>query len=259
MPTAEEIELSHVGTVTTFCIVNVPFLGQKIQPPYVSAYVLLDGADIAFLHLILGCDADEVRIEIGDERIRARRAVLATGAWITDLIPDLDLPLRIVRSPLVWFTGPDREAYRPGRFPVFVRQTGDLDGWGISDVDGAGVKIGAGPSAPKPVLQHAGDNGYPIDARDTDPPEQFCRRAFPGLNPVAAAARACMNSATPDRDFVLGASSLAPSLILAGGFSGHGFKHAAASGDVSVDLALDGASAVPLHRFSPDRFHDQEV
>ena len=204
-------------------------------------------------------DADEVRIEIGDERIRARRAVLATGAWITDLIPDLDLPLRIVRSPLVWFTGPDREAYRPGRFPVFVRQTGDLDGWGISDVDGAGVKIGAGPSAPKPVLQHAGDNGYPIDARDTDPPEQFCRRAFPGLNPVAAAARACMNSATPDRDFVLGASSLAPSLILAGGFSGHGFKHAAASGDVSVDLALDGASAVPLHRFSPDRFHDQEV
>jgi uncharacterized OB-fold protein len=61
-PTAEEIELSHTGTVTTFCIVNVPFLGQKITPPYVSAYVLLDGADIAVLHLILGVPADEVRM-----------------------------------------------------------------------------------------------------------------------------------------------------------------------------------------------------
>ncbi len=61
-PTAEEVELSETGTVTTFCIVNVPFLGQRITPPYVSAYVLLDGADIAFLHLILDCPAEDVHM-----------------------------------------------------------------------------------------------------------------------------------------------------------------------------------------------------
>lgn len=61
-PTAEEVEVAQTGTITTFCIVNVPFLGQKITPPYVSAYVLLDGADIAVLHLILGVDASEVRM-----------------------------------------------------------------------------------------------------------------------------------------------------------------------------------------------------
>ena len=61
-PTAEEVEVSQTGTITTFCIVNVPFLGQKITPPYVSAYVLLDGADIAVLHLILGVEASEVRM-----------------------------------------------------------------------------------------------------------------------------------------------------------------------------------------------------
>ena len=61
-PTAEEVEVAQTGTITTFCIVNVPFLGQKITPPYVSAYVLLDGADIAVLHLILGVPADEVRM-----------------------------------------------------------------------------------------------------------------------------------------------------------------------------------------------------
>ena len=62
VPTEEEVELPDRGIVTTFCIVNVPFLGQRIKPPYVAAYILLDGADIAFLHLVLGCAADEVRM-----------------------------------------------------------------------------------------------------------------------------------------------------------------------------------------------------
>jgi uncharacterized OB-fold protein len=62
VPTAEEVELPDHGTVTTFCIVNVPFAGQRVKPPYVAAYVLLDGADIPIQHLILGCRADEVRM-----------------------------------------------------------------------------------------------------------------------------------------------------------------------------------------------------
>ncbi|TYL55776.1 DNA-binding protein [Nocardioides sp. BGMRC 2183] len=62
VPTVEEVELSDTGTVTTFCIVNVPFLGQKIAPPYVSAYILLDGADIALQHLILDIPVEEIRM-----------------------------------------------------------------------------------------------------------------------------------------------------------------------------------------------------
>ncbi len=62
VPTSEPHELADTGIVTTFCIVNVPYLGQKIKPPYVSAYVLLDGADIAFLHLVLGTEASDVRM-----------------------------------------------------------------------------------------------------------------------------------------------------------------------------------------------------
>jgi uncharacterized OB-fold protein len=62
VPTTDEVELPDTGTVTTFCIVNVPFPGQRTKPPYVHAAVLLDGADIPFAHLILGCPADEVRM-----------------------------------------------------------------------------------------------------------------------------------------------------------------------------------------------------
>jgi uncharacterized OB-fold protein len=69
VPTVENVELPDRGIVTTFCVVNVPFYGQKIKPPYVAAYVLLDGADIAFLHLILECDAADVRMGMKVEAV----------------------------------------------------------------------------------------------------------------------------------------------------------------------------------------------
>jgi uncharacterized OB-fold protein len=63
------IELPDTGTVTTFAIINIPFAGQRIKPPYVAAYVLLDGADIAFLHLIQEIDASEVRMGMRVEAV----------------------------------------------------------------------------------------------------------------------------------------------------------------------------------------------
>jgi len=56
------VELPDTGTVTTFAIINIPFAGQKIKPPYVAAYILLDGADIPFLHLVTGIDAADARM-----------------------------------------------------------------------------------------------------------------------------------------------------------------------------------------------------
>jgi uncharacterized OB-fold protein len=62
VPTAEEVELPDTGTVTTFCVVNVPFRGQRVPTPYAAAAIVLDGADIPFQHLILGCEPDQVRM-----------------------------------------------------------------------------------------------------------------------------------------------------------------------------------------------------
>ncbi|HEX5189349.1 MAG TPA: OB-fold domain-containing protein [Streptosporangiaceae bacterium] len=68
VPTRDEVQLPDTGVVTTFCVVNVPFQGQKFPSPYVAASVLIDGADIPFQHLILGCPPDEVRMGM---RVRA--------------------------------------------------------------------------------------------------------------------------------------------------------------------------------------------
>ncbi len=65
----EEIELPDTGTVTTFCVINIPFEGQVLEPPYVAAAIILDGADLPIFHIIGGIDPSEVRMGL---RVKAR-------------------------------------------------------------------------------------------------------------------------------------------------------------------------------------------
>jgi uncharacterized OB-fold protein len=67
--TRDEVEVAHQGTVTTFCIVNIPFPGMAVKPPFAAASVLLDGADIAIFHLIQEIPADEVRMGLRVEAV----------------------------------------------------------------------------------------------------------------------------------------------------------------------------------------------
>jgi uncharacterized protein len=78
VPADEAVELPDIGTVTTFSVVNVGYPGQQVTPPYVAAAVLLDGADIAFQHLILGCEPSEVHLGM-----RVRAVWRPRGEWGT--------------------------------------------------------------------------------------------------------------------------------------------------------------------------------
>lgn len=71
----EEVEVAHSGTITTFCVVNLPFY-QAIKPPYVCASILLDGADIALFHLIQEVPPEEVRMGMRVEAVWVEPAEL---------------------------------------------------------------------------------------------------------------------------------------------------------------------------------------
>ncbi|MGI8936692.1 MAG: Zn-ribbon domain-containing OB-fold protein [Iamia sp.] len=68
-PTPEEVEVAQVGTVTSFCVVNLQFYGSVMEIPYVSALILLDGADLSIMHLIQEVPVDEVHIGMRVEAV----------------------------------------------------------------------------------------------------------------------------------------------------------------------------------------------
>ena len=71
VPTGEEVPVADTGTVTTFCVVNVPFAGS-IPIPYVAARILLDGSDTPLTSLIQEVEAYELAVPEGRERRRRR-------------------------------------------------------------------------------------------------------------------------------------------------------------------------------------------
>jgi uncharacterized OB-fold protein len=76
--TSIEVEVHDTGVVTTFCVVNIPGLSELApEIPYVSAQILLDGANNTFFGLIRGVDVDDVHMGM---RVKAK--------WAAELKPD---------------------------------------------------------------------------------------------------------------------------------------------------------------------------
>jgi len=67
------VDVAQTGTLTTYCVINIPFEGQRLQPPYVCGAILLDGADLPLFHIIAGVSPADVRMGM---RVRA--------VWVDD-------------------------------------------------------------------------------------------------------------------------------------------------------------------------------
>ncbi len=73
VPADHEVEVRDTGTITTFCIIRIPFDAAPFPPPYAAVAVLLDGADMPIFHLVRGIPPEEVRMGM---RVRA--------TWVPD-------------------------------------------------------------------------------------------------------------------------------------------------------------------------------
>jgi uncharacterized OB-fold protein len=67
--TEEEVEVSQKGTLERFTIVHIPIHDSAVPPPFILSYILLDGADIAFMHLVSGVPNEQVRIGMRVEAV----------------------------------------------------------------------------------------------------------------------------------------------------------------------------------------------
>lgn len=188
----------------------------------------------------------------------AAKVILATGGWFNDLAYRLDCSIRLQRSTLTWFKATEHPAaYESAAFPVFTYKSGLLQGWGIPDIDGMGVKVGVYSDSirQKQWLERPEDTrDRQPDEKDLQPVRDFVAAALPGLSTIPAFTKLCMSTKTQDGDFIIGQSERLPDIVLCGGFAGHGFKHAPAVGLIASQLALGRATTIPFKVFDPDRF-----
>jgi uncharacterized OB-fold protein len=60
--TEEEVVLSDKATVESFTIVSIPIPNNPIEPPFVIANLVPDGANISLIHLLSECVNEDIHI-----------------------------------------------------------------------------------------------------------------------------------------------------------------------------------------------------
>ncbi len=202
--------------------------------------------------LAVSPQADGVRIETTGGTILAGTAIVAAGAWLPKLVPNLPVPLRPTRQVQAWFKPDDALLFAPDRFPVFLIESAHGTHYGFPDYGGPGIKIAK--------HHHADETTDPdiIDRTVSASDEAMIRAAvaahFPSANGAMVAAKTCLYTVVRDHHFIVDRLPGAPKVIVASACSGHGFKFAPVLGEALAQLALDGATVHDLSRFGFGRF-----
>ena len=186
--------------------------------------------------------------------VKAERVILTQGPWMASIFEELGLKVKITRQTVGWFTGKDLKYFQRGEFPVYAIERNGLFIYGIPSGDSEdllGVKVACHNLGPMigPDSPH-----LPVSVREEIELKNLAALAFPAANLSLNYSLACKYSNSPDGHFLIDLHPWDPDVVLAGGFSGHGFKFAPVIGEVLVNLAFDGKSQHTVDFLSLKRF-----
>jgi glycine/D-amino acid oxidase-like deaminating enzyme len=188
---------------------------------------------------IAGGALEGVRLSDGST-LTADDYVFACGPWLPKIFPELlGKLIEPTRQEVFYFGAPPGDTrFDEERFPVWVEVPRFF--YGIPGNERRGFKI-------------ADDaRGAPFDPTDGEripsaeglrAAREYIARRFPALaNAPLVESRVCQYENSPDHHFLIGPHPEAANLWIAGGGSGHGFKHGPAVGEV-VARAVTGEKA----------------
>jgi len=213
------------------------------------------GAELRHEEPVLAWSAAPHAVTVSTPRgsYEAGALVIAPGPWAPEVLADLGVPVIIERQIIPWFRPADLEtAFDPARCPIYMWQVEHRLFYGFPQLAFDGVKI----------AEHAHGNETTADGvrREIAPAEiEALRRDFvapymPAANGPLLSATTCLYSMTPDTQFILDHHPAHENVVVACGFSGHGFKFTPVVGEILADLALEGRTGHDISLFTLDRF-----
>jgi len=189
------------------------------------------GADVrhGVAVLRLTADADAVLVETDAGPIRARRVVLAVGAW-TGALLGRPVPLVVTQEQPAHF-----DLAFPADWPSFTHRPLGAHPYPSGTygllTPGEGVKVGFHGVGPVTDPDH---RTFAAEPGQLALLQRYAREWLPGVDADRPLPISCTYTTTPDQDFILDRRG---PLVVAAGFSGHGFKFGPAIGRVLADLA----------------------
>lgn len=187
-------------------------------------------------------------VETEEETYRADRLIIAAGAWAPPLLAKMNVTLEVRRKPQFWFEPKATDFDISRGCPAYLFETPSGVFYGFPRIDEHGVKVAehSGREVVRDPLQ-VDRSMHEDDLRRVT---AFTRTHLPGLGDRLLAHSVCMYTMSPDEHFIIDRHPHAPQVAFAAGLSGHGFKFAPVLGEALVQLAVDGASSLPVQFLS---------
>ncbi|MDW8253326.1 MAG: FAD-binding oxidoreductase [Chloroflexota bacterium] len=182
-------------------------------------------------------------VETSRGPIAARWAVIAAGPWTAQVgqLAGLTLPVAPMR----------RHLFTTAPTPLLRNAPMTIDhasGWYFR-VEADHLLVSAGEMTPAPEFDVA------LRPEVAERARAGLKQLLPRLGEIPfTAARAGLREMTPDEKALIGRAPDREGLLVAAGFSGHGFMHAPAAGRAIADVILQGATSFDLTPFDPGRF-----
>jgi sarcosine oxidase len=196
-------------------------------------------------------DGDRWSVRTDQEEVRAPRVLICTGTGAGPVCAALGTHLAVLPQVLTWCPIADPEAYRAQEQQVFIRRSRDAQFYGFPSSDGWTVKVAASV-----YLDEAASMTRPLswDPRHLDTIRSWVATFLPDLIPEPVRAVLCADGYTVDETGLLGVVPGMDGVVVAVGFSGHGFKMTSSLGAVAADLIADGTTATDVAFMDPARF-----
>ena len=194
-----------------------------------------------------------VRLVTGEERPLFDRVVVAAGAWVVRLFPELKDHLRITRQQMAFLVPIDPEKFAQKVFPVWTALSSQAAWYGFPLLREGYVKI-----AEDSKVERAEPEADREPSPDfLDQARVFVTQRLPALEGARlVGGRACLYTNTPDDHFVIDWAPGMRGILIAGCGSGHGFKFGGSIGPVIADALEDRENPLgDLFRLGP-RFAD---
>ena len=219
------------------------------------------GAEIRAREAVLSWEArgDSVRVQTTKGEYAADRLVVTAGGWAGQLLPELAALAQPERQCLGWFQPLDLPLFAKERLPVWLLWgEGDEGNWYGFPVHGIpGFKLGKFRHLGEPMDLSGGREttaDREPNAADEALLRRFTERYFPRAAGPTMALKVCFFTNTPDEHFIIDAHPQQSNVIIAAGFSGHGYKFCSVVGEILAELALDGESKLGVEEFGLGRF-----
>jgi sarcosine oxidase len=196
-------------------------------------------------------EGDSVVVQTRSDRYTAARLVLTAGPWAGRLLGQLGVSLRVMRQVVFWIETKDERQFRPEVFPIFIADTPLGYFYGLPAIDGSGVKVAQHYGAPELDVLTKVDRS--VSEMDEISVRRFLQTHLPAVDGPTMRSSVCIYTLTPDRHFVIDLHPKNPQVVLAAGFSGHGFKFMSVVGEILADLCDSGRTAWPIGMFGVRR------